>query len=246
MYLQRIGRFPSPDPLIIYKQKYPELSSYQFASNTPIQAIDLDGLEAKSVINEQGKLTAPAIEILRDIVPGGAEVLKRINFKINDSFVPEGMSAITWGSSIFYTKEYAKSLENKPLATLASISHEGTHLNDVVESYGMFYLEYGIQSAAAFVGKGKFSITNKKTGKHIHDDLPLEQKAINIEGKVNSYLTENSSLLETLKDNELDDRTKSQLIRIHKFGDQRPIDLGDRPPKSKTPEVMPDKTKNQG
>jgi len=51
MYLQRIGRFPSPDPLIIYKQKYPELSSYQFASNTPIQAIDLDGLEAFFSIN---------------------------------------------------------------------------------------------------------------------------------------------------------------------------------------------------
>jgi len=45
MYLQRIGRFSSPDPLIIYKQKYPELSSYQFASNRPIDGIDLDGLE---------------------------------------------------------------------------------------------------------------------------------------------------------------------------------------------------------
>jgi len=30
------------DPL---KKKYPELTSYQFASNTPIQAIVLDGLE---------------------------------------------------------------------------------------------------------------------------------------------------------------------------------------------------------
>lgn len=46
MYMKRLGRFPTPDPLIIYGRKYPELSSYQFASNTPIQAIDLDGLEA--------------------------------------------------------------------------------------------------------------------------------------------------------------------------------------------------------
>ncbi len=46
MYNPRLGRFPSPDPIIIYDQKYPELSPYQFASNTPIQAIDLDGLEA--------------------------------------------------------------------------------------------------------------------------------------------------------------------------------------------------------
>lgn len=36
-------RFISVDPLT---KKYPELTPYQFASNTPIQAIDLDGLEA--------------------------------------------------------------------------------------------------------------------------------------------------------------------------------------------------------
>jgi RHS repeat-associated protein len=46
MYMRRLGRFPSPDPIIIYGKQYPMLSPYQFASNTPIQAIDLDGLEA--------------------------------------------------------------------------------------------------------------------------------------------------------------------------------------------------------
>ncbi len=46
MYSTRLGRFPSPDPIIIYGRQYPELSPYQFASNTPVQAIDLDGLEA--------------------------------------------------------------------------------------------------------------------------------------------------------------------------------------------------------
>lgn len=45
MYNRLIGRFPTADPLIVYQQQYPELSTYQFAGNTPIQAIDLDGLE---------------------------------------------------------------------------------------------------------------------------------------------------------------------------------------------------------
>jgi len=42
IYDPRIGRFLSVDPL---QKQYPELTPYQFASNTPIQAIDLDGLE---------------------------------------------------------------------------------------------------------------------------------------------------------------------------------------------------------
>jgi hypothetical protein len=40
---QDVLRFISGDPLT---KKYPQLTPYQFASNTPIQAIDLDGLEA--------------------------------------------------------------------------------------------------------------------------------------------------------------------------------------------------------
>jgi len=39
----RLGRFFSVDPI---HDKYPELSVYQFSSNTPIWAIDLDGAEA--------------------------------------------------------------------------------------------------------------------------------------------------------------------------------------------------------
>ena len=45
MYDTRVGRFVSADPLIVSEQKYPELSPYQFASNRPIDGIDLDGLE---------------------------------------------------------------------------------------------------------------------------------------------------------------------------------------------------------
>jgi RHS repeat-associated protein len=42
IYDPRIGKFSGVDPLA---KSYPMLTPYQFASNTPIQAIDLDGLE---------------------------------------------------------------------------------------------------------------------------------------------------------------------------------------------------------
>ena len=50
MYNRLIGRFPTADPIIVYQKQYPELSTYQFASNSPIMAIDLDGLEKAIVI----------------------------------------------------------------------------------------------------------------------------------------------------------------------------------------------------
>ncbi|WPQ61468.1 RHS repeat-associated core domain-containing protein [Chitinophaga sancti] len=46
VYDPRVGKFLSVDPLT---KSYPELTPYQFASNTPIQGIDLDGEEVKFV-----------------------------------------------------------------------------------------------------------------------------------------------------------------------------------------------------
>ncbi len=49
IYDPRTGRFLSVDPLTA---KYPELTPYQFASNRPIDGIDLDGLEFANKIAE--------------------------------------------------------------------------------------------------------------------------------------------------------------------------------------------------
>jgi RHS repeat-associated protein len=46
LYTPREARFISVDPITA---EYPELTPYQFASNTPIQAVDLDGLESYPV-----------------------------------------------------------------------------------------------------------------------------------------------------------------------------------------------------
>jgi len=54
-YDTRLGRFLSIDPLV---DKYPELSSYQYANNSPIANIDLDGQEDyyyKQVWDENGQ-----------------------------------------------------------------------------------------------------------------------------------------------------------------------------------------------
>ncbi len=60
IYNPAIARFLSVDPLTA---SYPELTPYQFASNTPIRAIDLDGLEAyiESSSNSDGSTTIKMI-----------------------------------------------------------------------------------------------------------------------------------------------------------------------------------------
>ena len=75
----RLGRFLSVDPKA---KSYPMLSSYQFASNTPIQAIDLDGMEA--IIVHGTSQTQTGVHI----TPEAKKELLRIsgNTKINDGF----------------------------------------------------------------------------------------------------------------------------------------------------------------
>jgi RHS repeat-associated protein len=67
IYDPRLGRFLSMDPVT---NEFPDLSPYQFASNMPIAAIDLDGLEAKVAIHGKGlPWHIPNVRGLTDYTP---------------------------------------------------------------------------------------------------------------------------------------------------------------------------------
>ena len=67
LYLKKLGRFPTVDPI---GWQFPELTPYQFASNTPIESIDLDGLEAKS--SKEGFWT----QFGKSVLNGGINLIK--------------------------------------------------------------------------------------------------------------------------------------------------------------------------
>ena len=82
----RIGRFRSIDP---WTYKFPSLTPYQFASNTPIRAVDLDGLEA-AAINYGYRVTAL-------IVTGSVNVGATIDYTGNVKMYSQWSAGVALG-----------------------------------------------------------------------------------------------------------------------------------------------------
>jgi RHS repeat-associated protein len=84
IYDPRLGRFLSVDPITA---KYPELTPFQFASNTPVQAIDLDGLEKYVVVNnydKYGRVTKIRVESIVTIAKKAIDQDFKIRGSNND------------------------------------------------------------------------------------------------------------------------------------------------------------------
>lgn len=88
MYNPRIGRFPNVDPIT---KKYPELTPYQFASNTPIWAIDLDGLECY-FMSPPGDINAEGASMLVDFAPGFGDIKGGIESLIGKDILGNDLS----------------------------------------------------------------------------------------------------------------------------------------------------------
>ncbi len=66
-YNKAMGRFISADPLIVGQKQYAWLSGYQFAGNTPIQALDRDGLEPAYFNYKSGFYTTAGDKLKRPL-----------------------------------------------------------------------------------------------------------------------------------------------------------------------------------
>ncbi|WP_343670542.1 RHS repeat-associated core domain-containing protein [Chitinophaga sp.] len=70
IYDPSVGKFLSVDPL---RKSYPELTPYQFASNTPIEGIDLDGGDVRHIQMFRGQMyESLASDAIRHPIPSGA------------------------------------------------------------------------------------------------------------------------------------------------------------------------------
>lgn len=150
IYNPAIAKFLSVDPLT---KKFPMLTPYQFASNTPIQAIDLDGLEAFFVhgTNAGNDMWTPKL----------TNFLRRnlTNNKIADNSFrwnyQEGPTKRNWllngenkrskgaGSLVMHVINYRKENDiTDEEITFVSHSHGG---NVAIQAAKILYDNYGIQ-----------------------------------------------------------------------------------------------------
>ena len=110
----KVLRFLSIDP---YTTKYPQLTPYQFASNTPIQAVDVDGLERFYYAISYNKNDRAYITPVRkeDIIDHSihltadfpfVKIVEEVNKR--QEFVVQGTTTRTWdnfGNTTFYQDE---------------------------------------------------------------------------------------------------------------------------------------------
>jgi RHS repeat-associated protein len=126
IYNPGIARFLSIDPLT---KSYPELTPYQFASNTPIQAVDLDGLEMLHVQLLQTKqLGNTIVNTVKDDV-----LLYNVKLTYEDEagnktdvtdMLPSGMSffhSYSWQDGSMKPDKNWKSVNTKPNAVKEGI-----------------------------------------------------------------------------------------------------------------------------
>jgi RHS repeat-associated protein len=143
IYNPRIAKFLSVDPLY---DSFPELSSYQFASNTPIQAIDLDG--------EEMKIVTFYVEIQGDkkttIVKTDVEIKKDVYVYIEG--VPH---AVTY---VYLT--YATSPQNKYLVEEMSFCEKTKENNE------------GLVPSATYDYRGTIPKKGKEDRAYIYQDGP--------------------------------------------------------------------------
>ncbi|WP_121356790.1 RHS repeat-associated core domain-containing protein [Flavisolibacter nicotianae] len=100
IYNPRIGRFLSVDPLT---KKYPELTPYQFASNRPIDGVDLDGLEYATFhiyVDKNQKVTKVTVTTDYELKNNGTEGpgVKYVIFKVDEGYRPD---EVRWSKNIY-------------------------------------------------------------------------------------------------------------------------------------------------
>jgi len=198
IYDSRMGRFLSIDPLTA---KFAFYTPYQFAGNTPIQAIDLDGGEPEYII-KNGKATPAVVTLLNLLVDFDIDNMNNTTY-VEANNLPFGYEAMTAGTKVFYLRPDYKNSEGKYNKTstytdvhwIEMIGHEGKHRMETGDDFWSWQennINYGVELLKNGYEDNKYEKDAYKIG---YKDYSLIPK----------YLSENPSILNIIKSNASDD-----------------------------------------
>ena len=137
IYNAQLGKFLSVDPLL---KKYPELTVYQYASNTPIWAIDVDGLEAEPTSGEQPL----------QINPGDEEKIQKSLTYTEQSKLDCSLTDLT----IYETQEYTLNSDVGYSFSGPSSNHKQVETGWKQNEASTFIMQAAIIAAEGRVGTG--------------------------------------------------------------------------------------------
>ncbi|MBA2746028.1 MAG: hypothetical protein H0U44_07385, partial [Flavisolibacter sp.] len=143
IYDPRLGRFLSVDPI---SKDYPELTPYQFASNRPIDGIDLDGLEfgwAQTMWDKAKSGYETSIKTINDAYTQSKPYLKAFGNGLNE--VARNLAPVrpaddkdpkSWKEAMDNIKSIPSNLYNLP-TKLKSVYENGTDEQKIEASVGL-------------------------------------------------------------------------------------------------------------
>ena len=133
IYDPRIGRFLSVDPLT---KKYPELTPYQFASNRPIDGIDLDGLEYATFriyVDKNQKVTKIDVTTDYQLKQNGSEGpgVKYVIYRVDEGNRPD---EVRWSKNMYGIYQGSKNPRLPKVGENYKILHDDYSLEPIDEA----------------------------------------------------------------------------------------------------------------
>jgi RHS repeat-associated protein len=188
IYNPRLGKFLSVDPLT---KSYPELTSYQFASNTPIWAIDMDGLEAFRIDEKHGYLQVTLIDITVDFQVFDNRTGANLTFwpeddmqrQLGGTIVSEDKSILTTpdGQKFYNPNGQGPQMDKTPQNFLFIFKESPATRVTLKTIPGGYWIRHTIESSEGIVEEMVFGITGlMAVDMAILDDLEDETWKLNI------------------------------------------------------------------
>ena len=146
IYNPSVGKFLSVDPL---SPDYPMLTPYQFASNSPITSVDLDGLEASPAVRFAEGFSEPFVGTIKQITINALYPLQELFLKpkVLSTIDPTGgdlvypglseqgiqFSQTTYGQAIDLVKDVIPGIVNNPEYRNRVLEETGRSINGFLE-----------------------------------------------------------------------------------------------------------------